>query len=96
MYLIRHDFMKYNVCQLGRKFYLMFSFQVNFFDDHTKIIMSYVKNDYYVTYIDQDRNANTYCMVHLIQDGCKHDIIERMVFAKSMLKNLVDIEGADI
>ncbi|VDH94478.1 polo-like kinase 2 [Mytilus galloprovincialis] len=70
--------------------------QVNFFDDHTKIIMSYVKNDYYVTYIDQDRNANTYCMVHLIQDGCKHDIIERMVFAKSMLKNLVDIEGADI
>lgn len=70
--------------------------QVNFFDDHTKIIMSYVKNDYYVTYIDQDRSANTYCMVHVIQDGCKQDIIERMVFAKSMLKNLVDIEGADI
>lgn len=58
--------------------------------------MSYVKNDYFVTYIDQDRNANTYPMVNLIQDGCKKDIIERMSFAKSMLKNLVDIEGADI
>lgn len=70
--------------------------QVNFFDDHTKIIMSYVKNDYFVTYIDQERNANTYPMVNLIQDGCKRDITERMTFAKSMLKNLVDIEGADI
>lgn len=75
---------------------MLIFFQVNFFDDHTKIIMSYVKNDYYVTYIDQDRSANTYSMVHLIQDGCKQDIMDRMLFAKSMLKNLVDIEGADI
>lgn len=58
--------------------------------------MSYMKNDYYVTYIDEDRNANTYPMVHIIQDGCRRDIVERMAFAKSMLKNLVDIEGADI
>jgi len=58
--------------------------------------MSYIKNDYYVTYIDEDRTANTYCMVHIIQDGCRKDIIDRMTFAKTMLKNLVDIEGADI
>ncbi|XP_033737469.1 serine/threonine-protein kinase PLK1-like [Pecten maximus] len=70
--------------------------QVNFFDDHTKIIMSYMKNDYFVTYIDEDRTASTYPMVHIIQDGCRRDIVERMAFAKSMLKNLVDIEGADI
>lgn len=70
--------------------------QVNFFDDHTKIIMSYMKNDYYVTYIDQERTANTYCMMQIIQDGCRKDIVQRMVFAKTMLKNLVDIEGADI
>ncbi|KAK3089007.1 hypothetical protein FSP39_000092 [Pinctada imbricata] len=70
--------------------------QVNFFDDHTKIIMSYMKNDYYVTYIDEERTANTYSMVHLIQDGCRHGIVQRMSFAKTMLKNLVDIEGADI
>lgn len=70
--------------------------QVNFFDDHTKIIMSYMKNDYYVTYIDQERTANTYCMMQIIQDGCRKDIVQRMNFAKKMLKNLVDIEGVDI
>ena len=70
--------------------------QVNFFDDHTKIILSYMKNDYFVTYIDEDRRATTYSMVHLIQDGCQRDILDRMTFAKSMLKNLVDIEGVDI
>jgi len=69
---------------------------VNFFDDHTKIILSYMKNDYFVTYIDEDRKATTYSMVHLIQDGCQRDILDRMAFARSMLKNLVDIEGADV
>ncbi|KAJ8305645.1 hypothetical protein KUTeg_016190 [Tegillarca granosa] len=70
--------------------------QVNFFDDHTKVIMNYMRNDYFVTYIDEDRSASTYSMVNLIQDGCRKGIMERMTFARSMLKNLVDIEGADI
>lgn len=76
--------------------FIFWYLQVNFFDDHTKIIMSYMKNDYYVTYIDHERTANTYCMMQIIQDGCRKDIVQRMVFAKTMLKNLVDIEGADI
>ncbi|WAR23042.1 PLK1-like protein, partial [Mya arenaria] len=70
--------------------------QVNFFDDHTKIILSYMRNDYFVTYIDEERRATTYSMVHLIQDGCQRDILDRMTFSRSMLKNLVDIEGVDI
>ncbi|XP_060578225.1 serine/threonine-protein kinase PLK1-like isoform X2 [Ruditapes philippinarum] len=70
--------------------------QVNFFDDHTKIILSYMRNDYFVTYIDEERCATTYSMVHLIQDGCRRDIMDRMTFSRSMLKNLVDIEGVDI
>ncbi|ESP01233.1 hypothetical protein LOTGIDRAFT_112005, partial [Lottia gigantea] len=70
--------------------------QVNFFDDHTKIILSYYNNDYIVTYIDSDRCAKTFSIVQIIQDGCKSDITGRMSFAKTMLKNLVDIEGADL
>lgn len=70
--------------------------QVNFFDDHTKLILSSVKGDYMVTYIDPERVARTYGMAHILQDGCTADISERMTFARSMLKNLVDIEGADI
>ncbi|BFY99869.1 hypothetical protein BsWGS_02909 [Bradybaena similaris] len=70
--------------------------QVNFFDDHTKLILSNYKNEYAVTYIDQERSANTYSLSHIVKDGCTVDILERMIFARSMLKNLVDIEGADI
>jgi hypothetical protein len=55
-----------------------------------------MKNDYYVTYIDEERTANTFCMMQIIQDGCRKDIVQRMNFAKKMLKNLVDIEGVDI
>ena len=70
--------------------------QVNFFDDHTKLILSSVKGDYMVTYIDPERVARTYGMAHILKEGCTSDIGERMTFARSMLKNLVDIEGADI
>ncbi|KAI8774007.1 serine/threonine-protein kinase PLK1 [Biomphalaria glabrata] len=70
--------------------------QVNFFDDHTKLILSSNRGDYLVTYIDQERVARTYNLAHIRQEGSVLDIYERMTFAKSMLKNLVDIEGADI
>lgn len=70
--------------------------QVNFFEDHTKLILSNVKGEYMVTFIDPERCAKTYVMSLIIQDGCSADIIDRMAFARSMLKNLVDIEGADI
>lgn len=70
--------------------------QVNFFEDHTKLILSNVKGEYMVTFIDPDRCAKTYNMCLIIQDGCRSDIVDRMAFARSMLKNLVDIEGADI
>ena len=70
--------------------------QVNFFEDHTKLILSNVKGEYMVTFIDPERCAKTYAMSLVMQDGCRPDIIDRMAFARSMLKNLVDIEGADI
>jgi polo-like kinase 2 len=70
--------------------------QVNFFDDHTKLILSSIKTDYVVTYIDQERSAHTYGLNSISKDGCSPDILDRMLFARSMLKNLVDIEGADI
>ena len=70
--------------------------QVNFFDDHTKLILSNVKGDYVVTYIDQERCARTYSLPRLQVEGSAPEILERMTFARSMLKNLVDIEGADI
>lgn len=52
--------------------------------------------DYLVTYIDENRKANTYCLTNLIHDGCRQGIMDRMNFAKLMLQNLVAIEGEDI
>lgn len=76
--------------------YFPFYFQVNFFDDHTKLILNNIKNEYMATYVDQERCARTYNLSHIIKEGCTADILDRMAFARLMLKNLVDIEGADI
>lgn len=70
--------------------------QVNFFIDHTKIILSPSQNTYFVTYIDENRLARTYSIVSLIKHGCQPDIVQRLEFTHSMLKNLVDIEGDNI
>ena len=69
---------------------------MNFFDDHTKMILSKVRTDFTVTYIDQDRCARTYSLGGVARDGCTGEVMERLTFARSMLRNLVDIEGADI
>ena len=96
--VLSHNYMCWNTSIfLNKKKWTYFvTLQVNFFNDHTKIILSYMRNDYFVTYIDEERCASTYSMVHLIQDGCSKDIMDRMSFSKFMLKNLVNIEGADI
>lgn len=70
--------------------------QVNFFVDHTKIILSPNQNSYLVTYIDENRLAKTYSIVSLIKYGCHIDIAQRLEFTHAMLKNLVDIEGDNI
>ncbi|CAG5126129.1 unnamed protein product, partial [Candidula unifasciata] len=70
--------------------------QVNFFDDHTKLILSNIKQEYMVTYIDQERCARTFHLSHILREGCTAEILDRVAFARVMLKNLVDIEGADI
>ena len=74
----------------------LFSFQVNFFSDHTKIILSPCQNTYLITYIDENRLARTYSIVSLIKHGCQFDIAQRLEFTHSMLKNLVDIQVDNI
>ncbi|XP_076462190.1 serine/threonine-protein kinase PLK1-like [Babylonia areolata] len=70
--------------------------QVNFFDDHAKVIFSSVKGNYLVTFIDPERNAKTYPLSHIARGGCQTEISHRMAFAHTLLKNLVDIEGDDV
>ncbi|KAL8584679.1 hypothetical protein ACOMHN_002407 [Nucella lapillus] len=70
--------------------------QVNFFEDHAKLIFNSVKGNYLVTFIDPERNAKTYQLSHFTRYGSQADIAHRMAFAHTLLKNLVEIEGEDV
>ncbi|XP_064625588.1 serine/threonine-protein kinase PLK1-like [Lineus longissimus] len=71
--------------------------QVNFFEDHTKIIMSTaIDGEYLLTLIDENRRATTYYLEDITQLGCDDVIRDRLVYSYGMLKNILDIEGEDI
>ncbi|GAB6022365.1 hypothetical protein CHUAL_006486 [Chamberlinius hualienensis] len=66
--------------------------QVNFFKDHTKIILSLEKNEYLVTYINEDRRASTYKLLQITNMGCNVQIRERLLYALNILKEFANIE----
>ena len=69
------------------------SFQVNFFDDHTKVILSPEGQDYLVTYINTHRQSVTYRLLHFRHFGCNADIQQRLQYARRMLESIINIEG---
>jgi len=61
--------------------------QINFFEDHTKIIICPKMEA--VTYIDQHRNFNTYKLSAIEEQyGCSPALAERLKYAKSMVERL--------
>lgn len=69
--------------------------QVNFFKDHTKIVLSGEKHDGLVTYINEDRHSMTFSLEDISHQGCSPSIYDRMHFALSMLQEFNDIENED-
>lgn len=67
--------------------------QVNFFKDHTKIILSIEKNEYLVTYINEDRRASTYKLLQITHMGCNVQIRERLLYALNILKEFASLDG---
>ncbi len=68
-------------------------FQVNFFEDHTKVILSPDGQEYLVTFINSSRQAVTYRLLQLRHFGCHPDIAERLSYSKTMLESIINIEG---
>lgn len=68
-------------------------FQVNFFEDHTKVILSPDNQDYILTYVNNSRSATTYKLLQLRSFGATPDIIERLSYSRRMLENIINIEG---
>merc|ERR1719423_389655 len=62
--------------------------QINFFADHTKIILCLLMAA--VTYIDQRRNSRTFKFELIKQHGCGQDLMQRLVYAHSMVKKMIE------
>ncbi|XP_029432620.1 serine/threonine-protein kinase PLK2 [Rhinatrema bivittatum] len=61
------------------------TFQVNFYHDHTKIIICNQSEEYLLTYINEDRISTTFRLTTLLMSGCSMDLRNRMEYALNML-----------
>uniref|UniRef100_A0A3Q3VK27 Serine/threonine-protein kinase PLK n=1 Tax=Mola mola TaxID=94237 RepID=A0A3Q3VK27_MOLML len=55
------------------------TFQINFYHDHTKIILCCQRGEYMLTYINEDRVSKTFKLSSLLTSGCPSDLRERIV-----------------
>ena len=65
--------------------------QVNFFEDHTKVIISPDAQDYLVTYIDAGRYTVAYRLLQLRHFGCSIELVDRLDYARQSLKTVINI-----
>uniref|UniRef100_T1J1L9 polo kinase n=1 Tax=Strigamia maritima TaxID=126957 RepID=T1J1L9_STRMM len=70
--------------------------QLNFFKDHTKIIISDGNDGLLVSYIDENRSCRTFPLLHLIQDCCPSLIFQRLLHVRSMLRDFAQLETTDL
>uniref|UniRef100_A0A8C6VTZ9 Serine/threonine-protein kinase PLK3 n=1 Tax=Nothobranchius furzeri TaxID=105023 RepID=A0A8C6VTZ9_NOTFU len=61
------------------------TFQVNFYHDHTKIILCCHRDEYMLTYINEERVSKTFKLGSLLTSGCPADLRQRMVYSLNML-----------
>uniref|UniRef100_A0A8C0CEZ5 Serine/threonine-protein kinase PLK n=1 Tax=Balaenoptera musculus TaxID=9771 RepID=A0A8C0CEZ5_BALMU len=61
------------------------TFQVNFYHDHTKIIICSQNEEYLLTYINEDRISTTFRLTTLLMPGCSLELKNRMEYALNMV-----------
>ena len=73
-------------------------FQINFFGDHTKIVVSGEKcsEDACVLYINGDRVSSTYKLSEVASTGCDAAIRERLVYGLSCLRQYAELDGEEV
>ncbi|KAG7332635.1 hypothetical protein KOW79_004469 [Hemibagrus wyckioides] len=62
------------------------TFQVNFYHDHTKLILCTQQDDYLLTYINEERASATFKLSALLRAGCTSELRSRMEYALNMLQ----------
>uniref|UniRef100_A0A673MQ32 Serine/threonine-protein kinase PLK n=1 Tax=Sinocyclocheilus rhinocerous TaxID=307959 RepID=A0A673MQ32_9TELE len=61
------------------------TFQVNFYHDHTKLILCTQQDEYLLTYINEERTSTTFQLSTLLSAGCTADLRSRLEYASNML-----------
>uniref|UniRef100_A0AAY5E7W8 Serine/threonine-protein kinase PLK n=1 Tax=Electrophorus electricus TaxID=8005 RepID=A0AAY5E7W8_ELEEL len=62
------------------------TFQVNFYHDHTKLVLCTQQDDYLLTYINEERTSATFKLSALMSAGCSPDLRSRMDYALNVLQ----------
>jgi len=75
---------------------ILYDLQVNFFDDHTKVIVSAETQDYLVTYIDSKRQSVSYQLLQLRHFGCSIHVVDRLKYARHVLQTVINIAGEPV
>lgn len=70
-------------------FTILFS-QVNFYTDHTKIILCKSSGSYLLTYISRERVSYTYLLSMLSEMGCSAELRHRMRYVVQLLEHRAD------
>ncbi|CAJ0953903.1 unnamed protein product [Ranitomeya imitator] len=60
--------------------------QVNFYNDHTKLILSKPQDVYLLTYINRDRSSQTFLLSSLVESGCSSDMYHRLKYTLKLLE----------
>ena len=66
---------------------ILFPFQINFFDDHTKVILCPMMGA--VTYIDENKSFRTFRFSLLEEFGCSEELATRLLYSKTMVERLL-------
>ncbi|KAH0618669.1 hypothetical protein JD844_018073 [Phrynosoma platyrhinos] len=64
--------------------------QVNFYNDHTKVIFSKPDHSCLLTYINRDRNSYTYKLSSIAEFGCSSELQRRLKYILRLLQQRTD------
>jgi hypothetical protein len=80
--------------------------QVNFFQDHTKVVISSAeipvppgypkKKTTLVTFFDKHRTVRTYDVASLAARGCEKPLRVRLAYAAALLKDVIPVKGKQV
>ncbi|KAB5579645.1 hypothetical protein PHYPO_G00197370 [Pangasianodon hypophthalmus] len=63
------------------------SLQVNFYTDHTKVILSKLADTYLLTYISRERISSSYSLKTLSEHGCSSELRHRLHYVVQLLQH---------